>query len=241
MIGKPERESFRPVDLDDSESEYFYAPPKTIRNFIRSRSCIVAGCLSSFLIVVILLSNLYGKSPAITSCGNTPEEARARGCRFESHNFAWTPPECYDEYLNTEWDSKDWGYSRNGEGTDLIPQSEVLEGNLEWAYVTLNQHLTHCVLIWQKYQRAVMFDRPTDNWTSSFAHTYHCGHLLVQWDSNHSTYDSLLNTKYVSCDYRWKNPDPSMYDSFKGKLDGGLIGDGGNHADTAGRTKPDHS
>ncbi|PSN59927.1 hypothetical protein BS50DRAFT_475036, partial [Corynespora cassiicola Philippines] len=135
------------------------------------------------------------KTRRITWCGSTPEEARALGCRFESHNFAWTPPDCYDEALNARWDSKDWGYSRNPEGTDMISREEVLQGDLKWAYVTLNQHMSHCVLIWQKYQRAVMFNRPADNWTTSFPHTYHCGQFMVQWDLNHSEYNSILYTK----------------------------------------------
>ncbi|KAK1996437.1 hypothetical protein LX36DRAFT_723016 [Colletotrichum falcatum] len=226
------------IDFDEFANGYSYNRPNRCRSIITSPRLMALGAFvtASSVLALVLFSvqQLNYKSPRITTCGNNPEEASRRGCLFESHNFAWTPPECYDDELNRKWDSQSWGYSRDPNGSDLIPQSEILKGNIEWAYVTLNQHLSHCVLIWQKYQRAVMFDRPADNWTTSFAHTYHCGHLMVQWNLDHDAYDSILYTKYVSCDYQWKTPDPRIQQIMNGAMDGGLIGDGGKHADLHG-------
>ncbi|KAK2007415.1 hypothetical protein LZ32DRAFT_622193 [Colletotrichum eremochloae] len=226
------------VSFDSSEDGHSYDPPtRPLSRLLKARYIFL---LSLGFVTATAIAVLYRSSSnlrhtvRITECGHTPDEAIARGCRFESHNFAWTPPDCYDQELDDLWNEKNWGYSRNAEGTDLLSKDEVLEGKLSWAYVTLNQHMSHCVLIWQKYQRAVMQDLPADNWTSSFPHTYHCGHMMVQWDLNHSEYNSILYTKYVSCNYDWKTLDRRMSDTLRGPMDGGLIGDGGDHASYAG-------
>ncbi|EAT91187.1 hypothetical protein HBI56_017870 [Parastagonospora nodorum] len=240
---------YQPVDavkFDHSEEEgHSYRSSNRLRQFLNGYLKSPLIILNSILVLLLgllvgIISWNYIDKVRVSTCGQTPDEARAKGCLFESHNFAWTPPECYDKELNAKWDSKNWGYSRNAEGTDMISQEEILLGEHKWAYVTLNQHLSHCILIWQKYQRAVMFQRPADNWTASFAHTYHCGHMLVQWGLNHSAYDSILYTKYVSCDYSWKSPDFRMFSAMNGPVDGGLVGDDGNHADSmSGKTPID--
>ncbi|KAK2020699.1 hypothetical protein LX32DRAFT_715619 [Colletotrichum zoysiae] len=230
------------VDFDEVANGFSYNPlSRSWWSSAKSPRWLAVGSLFVFSLMISLeyiSIQHYDHSTfsSITTCGSTPDEARMRGCRFESHNFAWTPKECYDEELNQQWDSKPWGYSRDPKGIDLISPSEVLKGDLEWAYVTLNQHMSHCVLIWQKYQRAVMFNRPADNWTTSFAHTQHCGHMLVQWDLNHSEYNSILYTKYVSCGYDWKNPDHQIQELMTGPMHmhNGLTGDSGTYADTYG-------
>ncbi|KAK6849296.1 hypothetical protein PG995_013129 [Apiospora arundinis] len=234
------------VSFDGSEEEgHSYVPsppPRPWTRLFKSRHCLITTVFCFLIVTATAILHLSGSyhnpqkddTIRVTDCGRTPDEAIAKGCHFESHNFAWTPPDCYDQELDERWNGREWGYSRNAEGTDLLSRDEVLAGRLNWAYVTLNQHMSHCVLIWQKYQRAVMRDLPTDNWTSSFPHTYHCGHMMVQWDLNHSDYNSILYTKYVSCNYDWKTPDSRMAETFRGPLSGGLVGDGGDHASYAG-------
>jgi hypothetical protein len=224
-----------PIQFQQSENGHSYVPPRrSVIRFPQSRLSLFAGLFTFILLAISTI--LYVQHHAVPNhseimdCGSSPEEARARGCRFESHNFAWTPSECYDEELNALWDSKTWLYSRDNQGTSLISQHEILQGDIKWAYVTLNQHMSHCVLIWQKYQRAVILNRPADNWTTSFQHTNHCGQLLVQWDLNHSDFNSILYTKYVSCSHTWKKA--SGQDKWNAHIGGGLIGDDGNHGDS---------
>ncbi|KAK7984729.1 hypothetical protein PG988_002351 [Apiospora saccharicola] len=209
---------------EDGHSYTPKAPPRAWTRLFKSRCCLIAALLFCVVTVAAILQshedflNLRTKTVRITDCGRSPDGAIAKGCVFESHNFAWKPPDCYDQELDERWNAQAWGYSRNAEGTELVPRDE---------------HMAHCVLIWQKYQRAVMRDRPTDNWTSSFPHTYHCGHMMVQWDLNHSEYNSILYTKYVSCGYDWKTPDLRMAEAFRGPLSGGLVGDGADHTSYA--------
>lgn len=175
--------------------------------------------------------------PAVTSCGSTVAEARARGCRFEAHNFAWTPAACYDAELDAAWNAQEWRYARDAAGRTPIGRAEALAGEVEWAWVTLGQHVAHCVLMWQKLQRAVRLGRPADNWTTSFDHSRHCGHMLAQWDLPHDVLDSVLYLKFATCSYDYQGA-PGADDAaavLPTPGDGGIIGDFGNHADASGR------
>ena len=146
------------------------------------------------------------KPISFRDCGGSPDRARERGCRFELHNFAWVPQECYDEELSKEWyDTYDWVMTYDKEGQQVISKEEA-QGNITAAWVTWPQHVTHCGLIWRKYHRSVMFNRPMDNWTNSYFHTNHCGEMMVKWDflKNSSGGLDVLHLKFPTCDYSWK-------------------------------------
>lgn len=152
------------------------------------------------------LSSLSQDIPiSVTHCGTTPSEARSRGCRFESNNLAWIPPECYDEQLSLEWDAQDWFYALNSSKT-RISKSQVLQGDLEHVWVTWSQHIAHCALLVRKYQRAVMFNWPMDNWTSSYEHTAHCAKSYTEWKlmAEPQKLNAVVNLKFPTCGYEWK-------------------------------------
>lgn len=86
--------------------------------------------------------------------GSTPDEARRLGCRFEIHNFAWVPPQCYDEALADDWDAhQTWVFTRsahNATDTDAGFVAECRAGNVHNAWVPWWQHMAHCDLIMKK-------------------------------------------------------------------------------------------
>ncbi|CCF42029.1 hypothetical protein CH063_02736 [Colletotrichum higginsianum] len=90
----------------------------------------------------------------ITQCGSSPEEARRLGCRFEMHNFAWVPPQCYDDELGDDWDSHaDWVWSRspnNSADTDEQFMADCRAGNVRTAWLPWYQHMAHCDIIMKK-------------------------------------------------------------------------------------------
>jgi hypothetical protein len=150
--------------------------------------------------------------PRITHCGSTPAEARALGCKFEVHNFAWVPPDCFDDQLAAEWDADpSWAFSRNMTAQpnisppDLYTREEGESGDLQHAIVPWRQHVAHCAFIMRKYQRSVMMNRPMDNWTYSYHHTSHCADNFLRWDIDPWNYNSVLHLKFPECDYRWQN------------------------------------
>jgi hypothetical protein len=141
----------------------------------------------------------------ITHCGNTPAEARALGCIFESNNLAWVPPQCYDRELGDEWDAKQWLYAY-GDNKEIVRQDLVLEGDFDYVFVTWGQHVAHCALMVRKFQRAVFHNWPMDNWTSSIAHTDHCAGSFVEWKYMKAPdeMNAKVSLKYPVCDYRWQ-------------------------------------
>lgn len=148
----------------------------------------------------------------LSHCGDSPEEARANGCKFEVHNFAWVPPECFDDELVAEWDEDpSWTFSRTRTSNpvsnppDLYTREEGNSGDLESAILPWRQHVAHCAVVVRKYQRAVILDRPMDNWTSSATHMTHCARNFLEWDMDPWDYNSVLHLKFPVCDYSWKD------------------------------------
>lgn len=151
--------------------------------------------------------------PTITQCGTTPAEARALGCRFELHNFAWVPPACYDEALVAPWDAREeWVFATQGVGTGIdenqrfYTRAEAASGDLASAWVPWAQHMSHCGLVFQKFQRAVRAGWQLDNWTSSYAHTAHCASNMELWFVAKDAWqlNSELFLKFPKCDYSWQ-------------------------------------
>lgn len=189
----------------------YLVPASVTRRYVLS-FVVVAGLISVTFASLFAYQSPWTsiipiRSDQIGHCGNTPEEARARGCRFELHNFAWVPAACYDNELADAWDAEEgWLFSADENGTDLIPKEVALRGDLSAAWVPWSQHLAHCALIWRKFHRAVAFGRPMDSWTSSYSHTSHCASNLVRKDLDGSVFNSLLHLKFPDCDYRWRSP-----------------------------------
>lgn len=159
----------------------------------------------------------------LTHCGSTPTQARALGCLFESNNLAWVPPVCYDASLATEWDAQPWVYAVGPTQTP-VSKERVLAGDLERVWVTWGQHVAHCALLVRKFQRAVMFNLPMDNWTSSLGHTEHCARSFTEWRfmREPERLNAVVVLKFPSCGYEWQEGIPVKGGSGSGS--GGLIG-----------------
>jgi hypothetical protein len=91
-------------------------------------------------------SDVYEESP----CGNTPEEASSRGCKFEMQNLAWMPEECYDAQLAEEWNQMPWQFWLDHDLQKPVAKSEVVTGFVPHVYVTYLQHKHHCMFMWHK-------------------------------------------------------------------------------------------
>jgi hypothetical protein len=96
--------------------------------------------------------------------------------------------------------------SLDRDGQQVVSKEEAQKGDVPAVWVTWPQHVTHCGLVWRKYHRSIMLDRPMDNWTNSYFHTTHCAEMMVRWEllKNTSTGFDVLHLKYPTCDYSWK-------------------------------------
>ncbi|KAI1351865.1 hypothetical protein F5Y01DRAFT_281361 [Xylaria sp. FL0043] len=142
------------------------------------------------------------KSP----CGSTAEEAKARGCHFDTISFCWLPDECYDSDLVAHFEAtRNWEYYADEEGTKPISHEELVGGHGNKLWVSWEYHLRHCLYMWLKFHRAVLAkgdpNKPLiDSYIANLNHTNHCGTiLLTDRDVAFSTLNTETLVKYPDC------------------------------------------
>ncbi|KAI0970758.1 hypothetical protein F4678DRAFT_102042 [Xylaria arbuscula] len=142
------------------------------------------------------------KSP----CGSTPEEARARGCHFDTISFCWYPDECYDSELVAAFEAtRDWEYYADEEGTQPISREELIGGDGNNLWVRWEYHVRHCLYQWIKLHRAVLAKGDPnlpqiDSYIASLNHTNHCGEVMLNdRDVAFSTINTETLVKFPDC------------------------------------------
>ncbi|KAK2001021.1 hypothetical protein LX36DRAFT_737452 [Colletotrichum falcatum] len=93
---------------------------------------------------------ISGILPDQTPCGSTPDEAIAKGCRFESYTATWQLPQCYDKDLDDEFRVlRPWKFYLDINGTTEVTLAE-LESGVDQAWTTWEFHLWQCAFYWKK-------------------------------------------------------------------------------------------
>lgn len=116
----------------------------------------------------------------ILHCGDSPDEARAMGCKFQIHTYAWVPAPCFDPVLQEEWlNLRDWEYY-----TDKYDEGEQVDISVALAgernlYSTWGQHIEHCAFTWRKFTRSQSGSGVLlTNRDLSYEHVHHCSDAL---------------------------------------------------------------
>lgn len=199
---QPKSEQSEPLVADsDSELDTTTYIPRNREHRHGSRKILyalfgaaIASLLWSLGVIALLTTRLWattataptpqqplrGDSIHILHCGDSPDQARAMGCKFQIHTYAWVPAPCFDEVLQKEWlDIRDWEYY-----TDKYDQGEPANISVALAgernlYSTWGQHIEHCAFTWRKFTRAqagsgvLMTNRDL-----SYEHAHHCSDAL---------------------------------------------------------------
>lgn len=143
-------------------------------------------------------------SQAGRHCGSTAEEARAKGCIFDTISFAWLMPECYDAELVEEFSHIPYKFNfyttKEKETAVAYPWSEVEKGERAM-YVPWSHHLWHCGFLYKKMHRAIMAGKPVDSYIGNFTHTEHCMHLMIVENIQHDLNDlnTIMELKFPYC------------------------------------------
>lgn len=189
-------------DLQDKSREKSHLFPTTI-----NKHTVILIILENILLASALLLVLRPSSPPATNlvyerltldnktfpsgslswsqtfealpCGRTPEEAKARGCKFDMLATAWLPPRCIDYELVEEFMKLgDWQFypEYHGNHTYASYEPEYL-GSISKPrsiWTTRAWHHMHCLYMWKKIGRALVKGTPSDAETVSEPHTHHC-------------------------------------------------------------------
>lgn len=218
----PEHHESRDMDSDDpmeplmedgkagSQHDQSSQPQarKCSRPFLLTCPALVALILLSLVIgaaIVIGINSISHQSRVLVKpCGNSPEEARSRGCHFDVISFCWLAPECYDAELSTEFDNAnalEWYLDPNQ--TIPLSHDQIMTGEWTDLYVNWEYHLRHCTAMWKKLHRAVMTGRgrqSIDGYIGTLIHTEHCEKMLlgdrqIAWDE----FNTRIKVKYPAC------------------------------------------
>jgi hypothetical protein len=196
------------LGFDEKASQYA-APPSRFRRFMSSNNA--KRLVVSLVIVItvgvltfIALTPRSGYSPDVLSnhCGSTSEEAIALGCKFDVLNYAWQPPECFDEdVFNRYWEkSQEHGplkWYADSTFTTELPQDIELLMHTPRVWSEHRFHILHCMYAWELIHHAVTLKKPVVEFISHYNHTMHCADTAMteNWTEN----DTSIKASHNRC------------------------------------------
>jgi hypothetical protein len=158
------------------------------------RLLLITGCLLAFLLLIATLANAgihkISHSHRVLDCGQSPAEAKAKGCIFDIMNYAWTPPACYEPDLAEEallrgpWP---WYLDRNA--TLPLPQDPAVLGDMALVWTTYDYHASHCLYAAKLVHRAALKGGFLLQEVEEWEHTDHCHGIVAHpvgepWEIN---------------------------------------------------------
>lgn len=136
------------------------------------------------LVNPVVADAAHTQKELMTDCGNTPAEARAKGCVFDVMMQLWTPPACYDELLSERYlAGGNWTWWADPEATHELSLDEMRLGEHPVIFVIQDYHKEHCIFAWEKLVRALRNEWPLIEELVSYDHVMHCKHTTL---SKHS-------------------------------------------------------
>lgn len=153
------------------------------------RVCIYA--ISSIIICLLILLGTLFMTDRLTDgifpikdlrilknpCGQSPAEAKARGCKWDISSFAWLPQECLDEELTAQFRAAGpWKFYGDQNKTVEVSEDDFGE-DLAPVWLTNRLHVAHCAFSWLKFHRALVGNGRVHS-QMPLPHTEHCSHIL---------------------------------------------------------------
>ncbi|UNI19592.1 hypothetical protein JDV02_005772 [Purpureocillium takamizusanense] len=135
-------------------------------------------------------------------CGNSPEDARARGCLYSIVLHSWLPASCLTD--DDAQDARDmyrgrqWPYE-TAAGRNLT-MLELGAGDYGHFTTTFDWHVAHCMYVWKRLHR-ILLD-PTqelDSYTANYHHTSHCVKMIGGHPEGMKDSGTKIFVKYPKC------------------------------------------
>jgi len=133
--------------------------------------------------------NLTSNARAL-DCGDSVEEARAAGCKYDILLNHWVPAPCYDdEFVREYQDDGSWAAYFDEALTQRITTIDVMsEQDIYWT--SGRDHINHCAMVWKKQFYTLFEEREAfDSVIVMPYHTDHCAEYLAavsdgDWNSS---------------------------------------------------------
>ncbi|KAI3399245.1 hypothetical protein diail_7407 [Diaporthe ilicicola] len=133
------------------------------------------------------------------SCGNSTEEARSRGCTYDTLLNAWVPSLCLDqEWIDEYQDDASWTAFADENLTEPLRPDAM--GEKEHYYTSIRDHINHCAMLWRK-QFWTLFEgrRVFDAVIANSYHTEHCASFLSELFGSNRTEPTLVRVGFSGC------------------------------------------
>jgi hypothetical protein len=211
--GSSSRASTSPITLmmgNIMEDDEFFPSSRPHRRRCATNFCF-KYCVWPSILVLLILSLLLGVGDLLisnstsdsgqqvwTNCGNSPAEARHRGCSFDMLSHAWLPKECYDDEISTAYRrAGSWEYYLDQHGKYPISEVEVAEGETD-VWLREGQHYVHCTFMWRQMHRAFTVLHYIDDHLNNPHHTTHCQKIFLEKRSG-DLLEVLARVIYPNC------------------------------------------
>lgn len=176
--------------------------------YARRKSLSIGSLLAIIAIAGLVLFSLHPgykdrrpAPPSSAHCGNSSAEAAAIGCAFDIMSFTWSRRACFDEELMLEFlAARNWTWWLTADGEQEVDMETVAWGIHSHLFVSWEYHLFHCTYMWKKMHRALVKRAPLDTYILDEEHTAHCGHMLLDRNPMLDQRNTIIVTKYPSCD-----------------------------------------
>lgn len=188
---------------------------KTLKSFHGhtgwKRTALIAATLTAISIAIIILTcslvfqhrHAGGEldvSVAIISCGQSPEEARASGCKYDVMMQLWVPVECYDEALSERFLAEgNWPWFADIRAQHEISLEVMRLGEHQVAFSTDQYHRYHCIFTWEVMVRAMRARGYIVEEMMSYDHVVHCRHMTLPPPHNKTLIAVEAHSGYTRC------------------------------------------
>lgn len=163
----------------------------------------------------ILLPRLFHETPTgreFGDCGSSIPEARAKGCIFDNMSYAWVRPACHHADLLESYRNRTEMpyYTDHSLAPDTrIPIEEIMRGDHLEAWAPEKHHPMHCAFMLSKIHLTLLNHLPIDSKAREYAHTDHCGmvlmdgwlHEMPECSAEKGCGLSHLSAQFTSCGY----------------------------------------
>ena len=159
----------------------------------------IAACIAIAQLLIAVIANvgirkLSTVTYGVLDCGESPAEARAKGCFFDIMTYAWTPLACYEEDLAEEaLRTGPWPWYLDKNATQEIPQDPAILGGIQEVWTTYDYHASHCLYAAKLVHRAALRGGFLLQEVEEWNHTTHCHALLT----NRTLDPTGVNTRII--------------------------------------------
>ncbi len=114
----------------------------------------------------------------VADCGDSPEEAKAKGCVWDLMSFGWTHPACYNKAESEKWLNEygPWKWYKDLNATEPVADEDL---PYTWlVYAEQGYHVQHCMYILKLLHLAAMSGHYVTDEAIPLAHTGHCTKMM---------------------------------------------------------------